>query len=159
MKQFIILSILCMAGIASANPAAVKSKTMHESLIGKWLGFCSPHATTNTSRLCSYTFQKSGAGVYQCEHFTDLRCSGKADKVVNSAFNFKVFTEPDKTGRANIEFVDREDIRQEKSRMFLTGDTLRVQVYEVMRMPASAEEKLDVQGVIPFYEFTKVKVP
>lgn len=158
MRHFVILFIFCLAGVAQAA-SAEKNKNMQDALIGKWLGFCSPQALTNSSRLCSYTFKKSGSGVYECEHFKDLRCSGKAEKVISSAFNFKVFTEPDKTGRANIEFIDREDIRQEKSRMYLTGDTLRVQVYEVMRMPAANEEKLDSQGVVPFYEFTKVKTP
>lgn len=144
--------------VVSTQVLAAPAKNMADALEGKWLGFCSPQATSNTSKMCSYTFQK-GAGVYQCEQFKDLRCSKKDSKSSSMAFHYTIQGSNQQNLKLSIEYTDRSDIRQEKSRTYITGDVLRMQVYEVFRMPESKEENLEAQGVIPFFEFTKAKSP
>jgi hypothetical protein len=157
MQNLIFLFLLIFIGFVSEAPAA--AKTLQESLDGKWQGFCSPNATANTSRMCAYSFQKKGTGTYQCDYYKDLRCTTKDSKTTTAAFGFTVSGGTEKTGKVNLDFVDREDVKQEKSRFYITGDVLRVQVAEIFRMPESKTEDLEAQGVIPFFEYTKVKKP
>jgi hypothetical protein len=159
MQNLVFLFLVFFVGFVSEAPAA--PKTLQESLDGKWQGFCTPIAAANTSRQCNYSFQKAGTGVYQCDYYKDLRCTStsKDSKTTSAPFRFTVSGGTEKTGKVNIEFIDRDDVRQEKSRFYITGEVLRVQVYEVLRMPEIKEENLEGQGVIPFFEFTKTKAP
>lgn len=147
-----IFSLLMVTALQVHATAAAKSA---DSIEGKWLGFCSPQATSGTGKICNYTFNK-GAGTYQCETFKDLRCT-KKDKSTSSSFRYTVQSSNEQNLKLNIEYNDREDIRQEKSRAYVTGDVLRLQMYEIFRLPDAKEENLEAQGVIPFFEFTKGK--
>jgi hypothetical protein len=151
MKSLIFGLLLVFAVQVNARP-----KSMAEALEGKWIGFCSPQALSNTGKICHYTFQKD-SGTYQCEYFKDLRCNKKDDKVTTVAFHYTIQGSNEQNLKLNIEFADRPDIRQEKSRAYITGSVLRLQVYEVFRLPDVKEENLDAQGVLPFFEFTKAK--
>lgn len=163
MQKFIVLFVLMLAsfayagrGTASSSAAKAAPKNLQDVLEGKWTGYCSPQATTGTGRICHYNFQSNNTGSYRCEYYKDLRCETKDSKSTTAAFRYKAMGEGEKSGRVTIDFEDREDIQQEKSRVFVTGDVLRVQVYEVLRMPAN-EDKSEAQGVVPFFEYTKSK--
>ncbi len=151
MKGFVLAFSLLVSAL-QANAVGPKSA---DGIEGKWLGFCSPQATSNTGKICNYTFQK-GTGAYQCDTFKDLRCT-KKDKSVSSAFRYTVQSSNEQNLKLNIEYNDREDIRQEKVRAYVTGNVLRLQMYEIFRLPDAKEEDLEAQGVIPFFEFTKGK--
>lgn len=157
MRSLFFLFPFIFAGFVSAAPVA--TKTLQDSLDGKWQGFCSPLATTNTGRICTYSFLKNGSGTYQCDYYKDLRCTGKEAKTTTAPFQFTVSGGTEKTGKVSLDFLDRDDVKQEKSRFYITGDVLRVQVYEVFRLPEVKEENLEAQGVIPFFEYTKEKKP
>ncbi|WP_413289969.1 hypothetical protein [Bdellovibrio sp. HCB337] len=161
MQNFIFLCVFVLANFAYAgrSPAASSKatpKNLQEVLEGKWTGFCSPQATSGTGRICHYSFSKDGTGAYRCEYYKDLRCGTKDSKTTSAAFKYKAHGEGEKSGRVTVDFEDREDVQQEKSRVFVTGDVLRVQVYEVLRMPASTDQS-EAQGVVPFFEYTKAK--
>jgi hypothetical protein len=146
------VSVLILTSFAQA-------KTLQQSLEGKWQGYCSPNATEGTSKMCSYNFSKNGEGNYQCEQYKDLRCKAKAKKNLNNPFHYSVVQEHDKTGKVSLDYDELKDVKQEKHRVYITGDVLRVQTYEVVRLPSSANqaENLEAQGVIPFFEFTRAK--
>jgi hypothetical protein len=157
MQNLIFLFLFIFAGFVSAASAA--PKTLQDTLDGKWQGFCLPQAETGTGRMCSYSFQKNGIGTFQCEYYKDLRCTSKGSKTTMAPLRFTVSAGTEKTGKVSLEFSDREDVKMEKSRFYVTGDVLRVQVYEVFRMPEGKDEKLEDQGVVPYFEYTKVKAP
>jgi len=158
MRDFLLVFLLLFSMSANAGSASSARNSSAPSLEGKWLGFCMPNATAGTSSMCSYSF-KIGSGSYQCDYFKDLRCATKDAKSTTASFRYSLRGGTPKTGPAtvNIDYEDRTDIKQEKSRVFITGEVLRLQVYEVLRLPAEHDEKLDSQGVVPFFEFTKVK--
>lgn len=140
---------------AAAAEAQPQVKKINENFDGTWVGFCSPSATSGTSKLCTYVFKKDGSGDFSCEYFKDLRCTTKDTKTLKAGFKFMAIGVNEKDAKLNIDYADREDIRQEKARAFITGDVLRLQIYEVLRMPDVKDEKLEAQGVIPFFEFTR----
>src|SRR5437868_6587289 len=105
MQNLIFLYILSFVSFAQAAP-----KTLQDSIEGKWLGFCSPQANSNTGRICSYTFQKAGVGTYQCDYYKDLRCTTKDSKSTAAPFHYTASGTSDKIGKTNIEFNNREDI-------------------------------------------------
>src|SRR5437868_11947444 len=142
MKVLVLLFSLFMSTLQAHAAGAAKSA---DGIEGKWLGFCSPQASSGTGKICNYTFNK-GAGTYQCDTFKDLRCS-KKDKSTSSSFHYTVQSSNEQNLKLNIEYNDREDIRQEKSRAYVTGDVLRLQMYEIFRLPDAKEENLEAQGV------------
>lgn len=137
------------------------TKPSNDILSGKWLGYCAPQADSKTSRMCSYTFKKDGSGTYQCDYYKDLRCATKDTKSTSSPFHFSIANGDGKTGKVNIEFSDREDVKEERSRYYISGDVLRFQVYQFMRLPAESkdtkEESSEAQGIVPFFEYTREK--
>ncbi len=151
MKNLVLVFLLLFSVQAQAE-----SKNMAADLEGKWLGFCSPDATKSTSKMCNYSFQK-GVGEYQCNYFKDLRCTKKDSKSTMSTFRYSIQSSNEQNLKLNIEYNDRSDIRQEKSRAYITGKVLRMQMYEIFRLPDVKVEDLEAQGVIPFFEFTKAK--
>ncbi|HEY8272414.1 MAG TPA: hypothetical protein VIG33_16095 [Pseudobdellovibrionaceae bacterium] len=155
MGHIIFLFLFTLMG--SVSTASATAKSFQNLLEGKWQGFCSPQALTNTGRICAYTFQKSGSGTYQCDYYKDVRCTSKDSKSITSPFQFTVSGAGEKAGKVSLIFLDREDVKQEKSRFYITGDVLRVQVSEVFSAPEAKKEDLEAQGVIPFFEYTKVK--
>jgi hypothetical protein len=147
----LVLILLLLVSTAQVNADPKTTDTLE----GRWNGFCSPQATSNTGKICNYTFQK-GTGTYQCDTFKDLRCT-KKHKSTSSAFRYTVQSSNEQNLKLNIEYNDREDIRQEKARAYVTGNVLRLQMYEIFRLPDAKEENLEAQGVIPFFEFTRGK--
>jgi hypothetical protein len=146
--------ILFIAAFTFTNFANAKS--FIDSLEGKWVGFCSPLATSGTSKICTYTFKRS-SGTYSCEFYKDLRCANKSSETSQIQFKYSVSQSQEKTGKVTLDFQDFKDVTQEKHGFFITGDVLRVQTYEVVRLPSSKSENLEAQGVVPFFEYTRSK--
>ncbi|MGZ3742215.1 MAG: hypothetical protein ACXWRE_00700 [Pseudobdellovibrionaceae bacterium] len=155
MRNLIFLAIFVF--MIFGGQVSATGKTFQDHLEGKWQGFCTPQALTNTGKMCNYTFKKGGSGIYECDYYKDLRCSTRDQKTTTSIFQFTINGGDEKTVKVNLIFSNREDVKQEKSRFYITGEVLRVQVYEVFNMPETKKEDLESQGVIPFFEYTRVK--
>jgi len=154
MQKIFILFALVLGGIAQA----ARAKSFQDSLEGKWQGFCSPVAIAGTSKMCSYTFFKNGKGAYTCDYYKDLRCGEKEAKTTNMTFSYNLSQPTDKTAKVTLDYSSLDDdVKQEKHRFFITGNVLRVQTYEVVRLPSSKPENLEAQGVVPFFEYTRAK--